>query len=110
MLLAHQAEVHNRISEASQKARMLSEPAGLAEATEPLVKTLLFSGEAPLMEPIRGSSNFAAEFGRKGPRDHRGRSLRELDLRSRLLRYPLSYLIYSESFRQMPAPAKTYVY
>ena len=110
LLLAHQAEVHNRIGEVSQKFRPLSGSAGLGEAVEPLVKTLLFSGEAPLTEPIRGSSNFAAEFSKKGPRDRRGRSLRDLDLRSRLLRYPLSYLIYSESFRQMPALAKESVY
>lgn len=110
LLLAHQAEVHNRIGEASRKTRISSGPTGLAEALEPLVKTLLFSGEAALVQPIRGSSNFASEFTRKGPRDRRGRSLRDLDLRGRLLRYPLSYLIYSESFRQMPGAAREYVY
>src|SRR6185503_18126676 len=86
LLLAHQAEVHNRIGEVSLKARSLEGPAGLAEAVEPLVKTLLFSGSPSFSEPIRGSSNFASEFGRKGPRDRRGRSLRDLDLRNRLLR------------------------
>jgi hypothetical protein len=89
---------------------MSNGPVGLADAVEPLVKTLLFSGEAALVEPIRGSSDFASEFTRKGPRDRRGRSLRDLDLRKRLLRYPLSYLIYSESFRQMPGAAREYVY
>lgn len=102
MLLAHQADVHNRIGEVSQKFSV--------EAGESLVKTLLFSGEVPPTAAMKGSSNFAAEFGRKGPRDRRGRSLRDLDLRQRLLRYPLSYLIYSESFRQMPEPARKYVY
>jgi hypothetical protein len=110
LLLAHQSDVHNRISEASQKVRISSRTVDLADAVEPLVKTLLFSSAAPLAAPIRGSSNFAAEFSAKGPRDRRGRSLRDLDLRSRVLRYPLSYLIYSESFRQMPVPAKEYVY
>ena len=110
MLLAHQAEVHNRISETSHKARTAGGSAGLAAAVEPLVKILLFSGETPLAAPIRGSSNFAKEFTAKGPRDRRGRSLRDLDLRTRLLRYPLSYLIYSESFQQMPTSAKEAVY
>jgi hypothetical protein len=102
MLLAHQADVHNRIGEVSQKFSV--------ETAESLVKTLLFSGEALLTAPIKGSSNFAAEFSKKGPRDRRGRSLRDLDLKTRLLRYPLSYLIYSEPFRQMPLPAREYVY
>lgn len=32
-----------------------------------------------------------------GPRDRIGRSLRDLDLQERLLRYPFSYMIYSEA-------------
>ena len=34
----------------------------------------------------------------------------ELDLTRRLLRYPCSYLIYSESFDALPVLAKNYVY
>jgi hypothetical protein len=110
MLLAHQAEVHNRIGEVSHKLRTPGGVGELAAVVEPLVRTLLFSREAPFSEPIKGSSGFAAEFSKKGPRDRRGRSLRDLDLKSRLLRYPLSYLIYSESFRQLPTPARDAVY
>jgi len=110
MLLAHQSEVHNRISEVSQKLRIAGTTAEPAAVAEPLVRTLLFSREVLLSEPIKGSSNFAAEFSRKGPKDRRGRSLRDLDLKSRLLRYPLSYLIYSDAFRQLPTPAKDVVY
>jgi hypothetical protein len=36
--------------------------------------------------------------------------LRELDLTSRLLKYPCSYLIYSEPFDSLPAAAKAAVY
>jgi len=52
----------------------------------------------------------AAEFAARGPRDARGRSLRDLDLQTRLVKYPLSYLIYSESFDALPMPIKNYVY
>jgi hypothetical protein len=45
-----------------------------------------------------------------GPRDSRGRSLRELDLGKRLLRYPLSYEIYSDQFDGLPEYALDYVY
>jgi hypothetical protein len=47
---------------------------------------------------------------REGVRDSKGRSLRDFDLRSRIFRYPCSYLIYSESFDSLPEPAKSYVY
>lgn len=53
---------------------------------------------------------FAADFASQGPRDSHGRSLRDLDLKRRLLRYPLSYLIYSKSFDEMPDVVKKYVY
>ena len=36
--------------------------------------------------------------------------LRQLDLRTRLFRYPLSYLVYSEMFDGLPHEAKDYVY
>jgi hypothetical protein len=82
----------------------------LAETLEPLVKVLLFSGEAALDAPVKGSSSFAKEFTAKGPKDRRGRSLRDFDLQRRLFRYPVSYLIYSDAFRQLPLTAREYVY
>jgi hypothetical protein len=48
----------------------------------------------------------AEQFSKGGIRDRRGRSLKDLDLERRLLKYPLSYLIYSESFDGMPALAR----
>ena len=41
-----------------------------------------------------------------GRRDSRGRSLRDLDLQTRLFRYPCSYLIYSDSITALPAEAR----
>ena len=57
-----------------------------------------------------GSSNFTTEFPTRGPRDSHGRSLRDFDLKTRLFRYPCSYLIYSASFDALPAEMKDYVY
>ena len=79
-------------------------------AGEPLVKYMLMGGEAKLTEEVRGTSGFAEEFVRRGPRDRRGRSLRDLDLRSRLFRYPCSYLIYSDAVDALPEPTKEYLY
>src|SRR4029453_8088855 len=80
------------------------------EVAEPVVRAMLFSGEAPLTDSVAGTSRFADDFVKQGPRDSRGRSLRDLDLRTRLLRYPLSYVISSHSFDQMPTVLKEYVY
>jgi len=80
------------------------------DAGERIVRAMLFAGEAQLAEPVRGTSGFAEEFIRRGPRDSKGRSLRDLDLEHRLLRYPLSYLVYSKSFDGIPGELKDYVY
>ena len=70
---------------------------------------MLFVDEAPL-DGIKGLSGFAERFGTLGPRDSKGRSLRDLDLQRRLFRYPCSYMIYSEAFDALPATARNAVY
>jgi hypothetical protein len=74
------------------------------------VDYLFFVDEAPLPSPVRGSAGFAEKFPATGPRDQKGRSLRDLDLERRLFRYPCSYLIYSPAFDALPQPAKDAVY
>ena len=51
-----------------------------------------------------------AKFAADGPRDTQGRSLRQLDLTKRLMRYPCSYMIYSDAFDGLPDAAKDAVY
>ncbi len=46
----------------------------------------------------------------RGPRDRQGRSLYELDLDRRLLKYPCSYLIYSPAFDALPPLVKAPIY
>jgi len=71
---------------------------------------LALAAETPLDDPIAGTSGFAEEFAARGPRDSRGRSLRDFDLQRRLFKYPCSYLIYSEAFDALPGPARDHVY
>jgi hypothetical protein len=71
---------------------------------------MLFTGEAPLKEPIEGDSTFTQTFPARGPRDHLGRSLRDFDLKQRLFRYPLSFMINSEAFDALPEPVRAQVY
>lgn len=83
----------------------------LVEASaEPLVKAMLFLGEAELTSPVAGSTDFATQFEKAGPFDSEGRSLRQLDLRHRTFRYPLSYLVYSEAFDRLPTIVRNYIY
>ncbi len=63
---------------------------------------MLFADEAKLEDPIEGVSTFTRTFPERGPRDKAGRSLRDFDLKTRMFRYPLSYMIYSEAFDGMP--------
>lgn len=131
MVMEHQITVQNLITRVGYDARTaihgeLGEQArgdtadvpSLSDATrervgtlaEPLVKALLFVDAAPLTSPIEGTSDFAKTFERLGPSDAQGRSLRQLDLATRLFRYPCSHLIYSESFDGLPDSVKDYVY
>ncbi len=56
---------------------------------------MLFADEQNLL-PVQGTSPFAENFAKDSPRDPQGRSLRDLDLTTRLFKYPCSYLIYSQ--------------
>ena len=71
---------------------------------------LLFKDEVALPEPIEGASSFTQDFARRGPLDRHGRSLRDFDLRTRLFRYPLSYMIYSAQFNALPDGLRARIY
>lgn len=120
MVLAHQTQMHNWITLTNYQTRLaLYKQAGTSPdeipkrfegPAEQLVRYLLFTNETPLEAPIAGTSDFARQFAARGPRDSEGRSLRDFDLQKRIFKYPCSYLIYSEAFDAIPAPAKDYVY
>jgi hypothetical protein len=128
MVMEHQMQMHNYITLANyetRKAIAADQKASEANATpselsdearkrievagNKLVEYLLFSKEAPLAAQVKGTSDFAQEFMARGPEDSQGRSLRTLDLGSRLFKYPCSYLIYSSSFDALPEPMMNFV-
>jgi hypothetical protein len=120
LVLAHQTQMHNLITQTNYQTRLgLYKTNGVVteavrqqfeKPAEQLVRYLLFANEAPLEDRVQGASGFAEEFAARGPRDSQGRSLRDFDLRKRIFKYPCSYLIYSESFDAIPAPAKEFIY
>jgi hypothetical protein len=77
---------------------------------ESMLKYMLFSEEAKLVEPVKGTSGFEEEFVKTGPWDRNGRSLRDFDLKTRLFRYPCSFLIYSQAFDSLPKLAQEQAY
>jgi hypothetical protein len=82
----------------------------LREDVVEFVDYLLFLDEAPLNGKIQGTSRFTEAFASQGPKDGKGRSLRQFDLERRLMRYPCSYMIYSPAFDGMPPTAKKAIY
>lgn len=106
MTFEHQTQVINLLTRVAWEARMGEKPSSI----EDLVAYMVFSGEAPLEEPIEGVSAFATTFPQRGPRDSKGRSLRDFDLQTRLFRYPLSYMIYSDAFGALPETTRADVY
>ena len=130
LVLTHQVQMHNAMARAGAEARRalayqreMTEQFGEASETmlesvtrrierpaEEVVRHLLFSGEAPLDGKVQPASSFSEDFQRRGPFDGSGRSLRQLDLEGRLLRYPCSYLIYSKAFRALPEQTREYVF
>ena len=129
LVLAHQTQAHNLITLTNYRTRIalynqrkdgrtdteLPEDAKLQyeRPAEQLVRYLVFSNEAPLDGlniQEEADSEFAKTFASDGPRDSKGRSLRDFDLKHQTFRYPCSYLIYTESFDSIPEPAKSYLY
>jgi hypothetical protein len=119
MVLEHQAHATNLITRAGWEYRQAEHDSArrgddlsprVREAVDELVDYFLFVDEAPLPTVVEGSSGFARIFSALGPRDPQGRSLRELQLSTRLMRYPCSFMIYSPGFDGLPEPVKRAVY
>ncbi len=127
LVLSHQAGGHNLLTKTAFDVRSalyreeslnreLKEPPDhrwdstntiLKNSAESLVKYFLFVNETVLTAPIKGTTDFAAEFTNRGRRDARGRSLRDFDLQTRMFKYPCSYLTETETFKTLPGELLT---
>lgn len=126
LVLTHQAGMANLLTRAAWEARAADPSLHPPFTSSPdqdariavmmkgvaseVVDYLLFVDEAKLTDRVRGVSGFTERFSANGPRDKKGRSLYELDLNRRLMKYPCSYLIYSPAFDAMPPAAKAPIY
>jgi len=75
-----------------------------------LADYLLFAGEVPPTVPLTPLRGFAERLERSAPKDRQGRSFGQLSLENRLLRYPCSYMVYSEAFDGLSPAVKQAVY
>lgn len=133
MVLEHQTNIQNLFTRASFKVRTVmsrngatTSPTGAAPRTweemtdrgqvmmkamiEPLVRAMLMVDAVPLASPMQGTAGYEQWFQAQGPKDSQGRSLRELDLKSRVFRYPMSFMVHSKGFDALPGYVKEYVY
>jgi hypothetical protein len=123
LVLQHQVTVQNLLTRANFEVRKAlartSQPSGTLSAKtqgtlhqylDDLAAAMLFGDAVPYTDAIHGNSGFDAWFVKQGPRDAQGRSLRDLDLNTRLFRYPLSFLVYTPSFDALPDYARDYVF
>lgn len=114
MVMEHQSHMHNFLTRINYESTVALQQYGhikyLKNILDAFVKYLLFAEEAELKEAVAGSPAFVRTFEAMSPRDSKGRSLRDLDLKSRLFKYPCSYLIYSSSFDSLPGPVKDEIY
>lgn len=130
LVFEHQAPAHNALTLANYQTKlalrdedilrsMSKEPnpprtdsiqRRLDHSADLVLKHFLFVEETPLTDRVQGTSGFAEQFAQRGPRDKRGRSLRDFNLQTRIFQYPCSYLIYSAAFDGLPAELKEIVY
>ncbi len=124
MVFEHQVGVHNALNQANLQIRInvhrwreirlaLKEDPDqpfygstlsvIQHQAENILKQLLFVEEAALPDGgIHGAGNFQTAYAAGKRVDSKGRSLRDLDLRTRLFLHRCSPLIYSEAFEGLP--------
>ena len=76
------------------------------ERVADVVDYMLFVDEAPIASTCKAGQVSQPLSANAAHAISKGRLLRQLDLTTRLLRYPCSYMIYSAQFERLPAEAK----
>ncbi|MEY3897281.1 MAG: hypothetical protein RLZZ214_2802, partial [Verrucomicrobiota bacterium] len=125
LVLEHQCRMHNLLTAASMQyrraiflSRLLDPNAGpdagsagqVAESVaDKIVDCLFFKNEADPGEGIEGGEDFQKSFEARFPKTKDGRSLADFKLYNHIFKHRCSYMVYSEAFRNLPAPVKQLV-
>jgi len=108
LVFDHEMHAINLLTKLNWEARVGS--AAAAPLVNELADYLLFVGEVPPSVALMANAGFAKSLEDRMPKDRQGRSLGQLDLVNRLMRYPCSYMVYSKAFDGLPAAVKDAVY
>lgn len=106
MILDHQANMQNLLTRLTYETRLQRTPT----VENRLLRYMFFIDEPELTDDVLGESGYAEAFEFVGPEDSHGRSLRQLDLSTRMFKYRLSYQIYTPAFQKLPPSAKERMY
>jgi hypothetical protein len=113
----HQMHAINLLTRLNWESRVAAGAGSVdarASAIGPLVDELadylLFVREARLTTPLVPRAGFAQHLAAKTPKDHLGRSFGQLELVTRLLKYPCSYMVYSDAFDALTPDVKAALY
>ena len=117
MVLQHQTQMQNLLTKAIYEERLADHydktfhldvengsdfsKRRIGNSVESLLAYMFFVDEFPLSAKIQGTSTFRRDFSNRKPATNSGKSLYQLDLESRMFKYPLSYMVYSNTFEQM---------
>jgi hypothetical protein len=114
MILEHQIHIQNLLIRLHWEASNNSDTEHMSEnvliALENLVEGMFLVSEAPINGPLKGNLQFQKNFETEGPYDRKMRSLRQLDLETRLFRYPFSYMIYSQNFESLSKTVRHHLF
>lgn len=97
-----------RIAAADGHARVTAPP--FPERLDELADYLVFVDEATPVVAVTPRAGFPERLAAAVPKDRYGRSLADLDLATRLMRYPLSYMVYTDAFEGLAPELKAAVY
>ena len=114
LVFDHQMHAVNLLTRLNWESRIAADqktPSAevIALVTE-LADYLLYVGEMPPLVQLVPLPGFAEHLEARTPKDRQGRSLAQLDLDRRLMRYPCSYMVYSPAFDGLPRSTKDAVY
>jgi len=82
----------------------------IKHACDKALAYMFFEDEAELPRLDFEASPFGKAFHERGPKDSKGRSLYQLRMNRRMFRYSLSYIVYTDTFNELPQEALDYIW
>jgi len=106
----HQMHAINLITRVNWESRASAADDTMRRLERELADYLLFVGEMPPSAALTPPPGFVRSLEARTPKDRLGRSFAQIDAANRLLRYPCSYMVYSQAFEGLPASVRQAVY